>query len=170
MPKRAFRVSPSVRKKDRARFSCILNTSPSPSQFSFPLIHHLTSESFPFLTQPVPFGCDIDFSSCSQRKGILSSTSLSLLPAHLACARSPTMAEKIAIDKNTFFNHLSNLYASWKADKRSGNALFGGAGAIVILMGKTRTDESAFQKNNAMHVSIQHSLIRFLADAGDIDN
>ncbi|KAJ5641585.1 FACT complex subunit s.t1.c16 [Penicillium lividum] len=61
------------------------------------------------------------------------------------------MAEKIAIDKSNFFNHLSNFYASWKADKRSGNTLFGGAGSIVILMGKTRTDESAFQKNNAMH-------------------
>ncbi|OOQ81851.1 FACT complex subunit spt16 [Penicillium brasilianum] len=61
------------------------------------------------------------------------------------------MAEKIAIDKNTFFNHLSNFYASWKADKRSGNTLFGGAGSIVILMGKTKSDESSFQKNNAMH-------------------
>lgn len=63
------------------------------------------------------------------------------------------MAEKIAIDKNNFFNHLSNFYASWKADKRSGNALFGGADSMVILMGKTKTDESSFQKNNAMHVS-----------------
>lgn len=62
------------------------------------------------------------------------------------------MAEKIAIDKHTFFNHLSNFYASWKTDRRSGNALFGGADSIVILMGKTKTDESAFQKNNAMHV------------------
>lgn len=62
------------------------------------------------------------------------------------------MAEKIAIDKNIFFNHLSNFCASWKADKRSGNALFGGAESIVILMGKTKTDESSFQKNNAMHV------------------
>ncbi|KAJ5443638.1 FACT complex subunit s.t1.c16 [Penicillium daleae] len=61
------------------------------------------------------------------------------------------MADKIAIDKNTFFNHLSNFYASWKSDKRSGNALFGGAGSIVILMGKTKSDESSFQKNNAMH-------------------
>ncbi|KAJ5136982.1 FACT complex subunit s.t1.c16 [Penicillium atrosanguineum] len=61
------------------------------------------------------------------------------------------MAEKIAIDKNNFFNHLSNLYASWKADKRSGNVLFGGADSMVILMGKTKTDESSFQKNNAMH-------------------
>jgi Xaa-Pro aminopeptidase len=63
------------------------------------------------------------------------------------------MAEKITIDKNNFFNHLSSFYASWKADKRSGNALFGGADSIVILMGKTKTDESSFQKNNAMHVS-----------------
>ena len=62
------------------------------------------------------------------------------------------MAEQIAIDKNTFFNHLSGLYASWKADQRSGNAAFGGAGSIVILMGKTKADESAFQKNNALHV------------------
>lgn len=62
------------------------------------------------------------------------------------------MAEKIAIDKKIFFNHLSNFYASWKADKRSGNALFGGTESIVILMGKTKTDESSFQKNNAMHV------------------
>lgn len=56
------------------------------------------------------------------------------------------MADKIAIDKNTFFNHLSNFYASWKSDKRSGNALFGGAGSIVILMGKTKSDESSFKR------------------------
>ncbi|KAJ5738245.1 FACT complex subunit s.t1.c16 [Penicillium malachiteum] len=61
------------------------------------------------------------------------------------------MAEKIAIDKNNFFNHLSTLHATWKADKRSGNTLFGGAGSMVILMGKTRTEETTFQKNNAVH-------------------
>ncbi|KAJ5476949.1 FACT complex subunit s.t1.c16 [Penicillium diatomitis] len=61
------------------------------------------------------------------------------------------MADKISIDKKTFFNHLSSFYASWKADKRSGNALYGGAESIVILMGKTKSDESSFQKNNAMH-------------------
>ncbi|KAJ5220811.1 FACT complex subunit s.t1.c16 [Penicillium citrinum] len=61
------------------------------------------------------------------------------------------MADKVAIDKKTFSNHLSNFYASWKADKRSGNTLFGGAESIVILMGKTNSNESSFQKNNAMH-------------------
>ncbi|KAJ5686215.1 hypothetical protein N7536_008834 [Penicillium majusculum] len=60
------------------------------------------------------------------------------------------MAEEIAIDNNNFFNRLSSFYASWKADKRSGNALFGNAGSIVILMGKT-DEENSFQKNNAMH-------------------
>jgi Xaa-Pro aminopeptidase len=61
------------------------------------------------------------------------------------------MAEEIAIDNNNYFNRLSNFYASWKADKRSGNALFGNAGSVVILMGKT-DEENSFQKNNAMHV------------------
>ncbi|KAJ5105144.1 hypothetical protein NUU61_002491 [Penicillium alfredii] len=60
------------------------------------------------------------------------------------------MAEEIAVDKNAFFNRLSNFYATWKADKRSGNALFGGAGSIVILMGKT-DEQNSFQKHSAMH-------------------
>lgn len=62
------------------------------------------------------------------------------------------MAEEIVIDKTTFFNRLSNLYSTWKTDKRTGNALFDGAGSIVILMGKT-DEENSFQKSNAMHVS-----------------
>jgi hypothetical protein len=62
------------------------------------------------------------------------------------------MAEEIVIDKTTFFSRLSNLYSTWKTDKRTGNALFDGAGSIVILMGKT-DEENSFQKSNAMHVS-----------------
>lgn len=69
------------------------------------------------------------------------------------------MAEDIAIDSNTFFTRLSSLYASWKADKRSGNALFDNAGSMVILMGKT-DEENSFQKNNAMHVSILCSYLQ----------
>lgn len=61
------------------------------------------------------------------------------------------MAEEIVIDKNTFFNRLSSFYAAWKADKRSGNAVFGGVGSIIILMGKT-DEANSFQKNNAIHV------------------
>ncbi|KAJ5833155.1 hypothetical protein N7474_001466 [Penicillium riverlandense] len=60
------------------------------------------------------------------------------------------MAEEIVIDKTTFFNRLSNLYSTWKTDKRTGNALFDGVGSIVILMGKT-DEENSFQKSNAMH-------------------
>ncbi|KAL2218345.1 global transcriptional regulator, cell division control protein [Thermoascus aurantiacus ATCC 26904] len=60
------------------------------------------------------------------------------------------MAEEIVIDKGNFFNRLSSFYAAWKADRRSGNAVFGGVGSIVILMGKT-DEANSFQKNNAMH-------------------
>lgn len=66
------------------------------------------------------------------------------------------MAEEIVIDKTTFFNRLSNLYSTWKTDKRTGNALFDGAGSLVILMGKT-DEENSFQKSNAMHVSHRFS-------------
>ncbi|OJJ44204.1 hypothetical protein ASPZODRAFT_135696 [Penicilliopsis zonata CBS 506.65] len=60
------------------------------------------------------------------------------------------MAEEILIDKTVFFNRLSSFYASWKTDRRSGNAIFGGVGSIVILMGKT-DEANSFQKNNAIH-------------------
>ena len=60
------------------------------------------------------------------------------------------MAE-IKIDKNLFQERLSHFISAWKADKRSGDALFGGASSILILMGKTE-ETVQFQKNNAMHV------------------
>jgi hypothetical protein len=63
-----------------------------------------------------------------------------------------TMAEEIRIDKQTFQDRLAHFIQAWKTDKRSGDALFNGAGSIVILMGKSE-ESSAFQKNNSMHVS-----------------
>jgi nucleosome binding factor SPN SPT16 subunit len=59
------------------------------------------------------------------------------------------MAE-IKIDKQLFHERLSHFYSSWKADKRSGDAVFAGAGSILVLMGKTE-DTAMFQKNNAIH-------------------
>lgn len=64
--------------------------------------------------------------------------------------QATTMAE-IKIDKNIFQERLSHFISAWKADKRSGDALFGGASSILILMGKTE-ETAQFQKNNAMHV------------------
>ena len=61
------------------------------------------------------------------------------------------MAEEVKIDKQLFQDRLSQFISAWKADKRSGDALFGGAGSIVILMGKNE-ETVTFQKNNAMHV------------------
>jgi nucleosome binding factor SPN SPT16 subunit len=59
------------------------------------------------------------------------------------------MADEVSIDKTTFHNRLSGLISQWKADKRSGNPVFGDAGSIAIVMGKT--DEAAgFHKANAL--------------------
>ncbi len=60
------------------------------------------------------------------------------------------MAE-IKIDAKAFQERLSHFITAWKADKRSGDALFAGASSIVILMGKVE-EEPEFYKNNAMHV------------------
>jgi hypothetical protein len=64
--------------------------------------------------------------------------------------RSAGMAE-IKIDKNLFQERLSHFYSAWKADKRSGDAVFGGVSSILVLMGKTE-ESVQFQKNNALHV------------------
>jgi hypothetical protein len=76
--------------------------------------------------------------------------------------RATTMAE-IKIDKNLFQERLSHFISAWKADKRSGDALFGGASSILILMGKTE-ETAQFQKNNAMHVWKLLYAMRSLAD------
>ncbi|KAI4210557.1 MAG: hypothetical protein LQ351_006624 [Letrouitia transgressa] len=60
------------------------------------------------------------------------------------------MAEEVKIDKQAFQDRLSQLISSWKADKRSSDALFGGAGSFIILMGKNE-DSATFHKNNAIH-------------------
>ena len=59
------------------------------------------------------------------------------------------MAEEVSIDKATFHSRLSALISQWKADKRSGNNVFGDVGSIAIVMGKS--DEAAgFHKANAI--------------------
>ena len=67
------------------------------------------------------------------------------------------MADEIKIDKHIFQERLSHFILSWKADKRAGDASFGGVGSIIILMGKTE-EGLGFQKNNAMHVWLDLSL------------
>lgn len=62
------------------------------------------------------------------------------------------MAESIVINADAFFDRLTHLYNSWKADKRSADGVFGGADSIVVLAGKAE-QESSYQKHNALHVS-----------------
>ncbi|KAI4120396.1 MAG: hypothetical protein LQ338_007056 [Usnochroma carphineum] len=60
------------------------------------------------------------------------------------------MADEVKIDSQTFHARLSTLTQAWKTDRRSGDALFGGVGSFIVLMGKN--EESAnYQKSNAMH-------------------
>ena len=62
------------------------------------------------------------------------------------------MADEVKIDKELFQSRLSHFVSIWKNDKRQSNdALFGGIGSLVILMGKSEESPS-FHKNNAMHV------------------
>ena len=61
------------------------------------------------------------------------------------------MAEEVKIDKQVFQDRLGQLITAWKAEKRSSDALFGGVGSIVVVLGKA--DDAEFQKNNALHVS-----------------
>jgi nucleosome binding factor SPN SPT16 subunit len=61
------------------------------------------------------------------------------------------MAE-IKIDSKLFQERVSHFINAWKADKRSGDALFGGASSVVINMGKAE-EVPEFHKNNAVHVS-----------------
>ncbi|KAK3953039.1 FACT complex subunit-domain-containing protein [Pseudoneurospora amorphoporcata] len=56
----------------------------------------------------------------------------------------------IKIDSKVFQERVSHFYNAWKADKRSGDALFGGVSSIVVLMGKV-DENPEFHKNNAMH-------------------
>ena len=64
------------------------------------------------------------------------------------------MGDEVKIDKDTFNNRLSHFVSTWKGDKRQSNdALFGGVGSIVVLLGRNEENVS-FQKNNAMHVCV----------------
>ncbi|KAI4255761.1 MAG: hypothetical protein LQ352_002412 [Teloschistes flavicans] len=61
------------------------------------------------------------------------------------------MGDEVKIDSQTFHHRLSTLTSAWKADKRSNNdALFGGVGSFIVLMGKNE-ETANYQKSNAMH-------------------
>jgi nucleosome binding factor SPN SPT16 subunit len=58
---------------------------------------------------------------------------------------------EVTIAAEPFFDRLSNFYATWKADKRSSDGVFGGADSIVVITGKAEQDASVYQKNNTLH-------------------
>ncbi|KAI1466114.1 SPT16-domain-containing protein [Daldinia caldariorum] len=56
----------------------------------------------------------------------------------------------IKIDGKLFQERINHFINAWKADKRAGDAVFGGVSSILIMMGKVE-ENPEFQKNNAMH-------------------
>lgn len=70
--------------------------------------------------------------------------------------------EAVKIDRQEFNERVDKLLTAWRADKRSGDGLFGGASSLVIVAGKA--DEIvSFQKSNAIHVSWPSKSIRMRA-------
>ena len=61
-------------------------------------------------------------------------------------------SDQIQIDKQLFHERLSSFVTKWKADKRSGDQIFGGASSIVTLVGKP-SDPSQYLKPAAFQVS-----------------
>lgn len=61
------------------------------------------------------------------------------------------MAE-IKIDARLFQERISHFATSWKNDIRTKDGLFGGATALVVMMGKVE-EVPELHKNNAVHVS-----------------
>lgn len=63
------------------------------------------------------------------------------------------MADDIVIDKQLFHERLSSLVTKWKADKRSGDAVFQGAHSIAAMVGKP-SDPGTYLKPAAFQVSL----------------
>jgi len=63
------------------------------------------------------------------------------------------MADDIVIDKSLFHERLASFVTKWKADKRSGDAIFQGAGAIATVVGKA-SDPGSYLKPAAFQVSL----------------
>jgi hypothetical protein len=63
------------------------------------------------------------------------------------------MADDIVIDKQLFHERLSSLVTKWKADKRSGDAIFHGASSIAAMVGKP-SDPGTYLKPAAFQVSL----------------
>lgn len=69
------------------------------------------------------------------------------------------MADDIVIDKALFHERLSAFVTKWKADKRSGDQVFQGAGSIATAVGKA-SEPGSYLKPAAFQVSLQNLGIR----------
>jgi hypothetical protein len=72
------------------------------------------------------------------------------------------MADDIVIDKQLFHERLNNFVSKWKADKRSGDATFNGAGSIASVVGKA-SEPGSYLKPAAFQV--RHTIANANANA-----
>ena len=61
------------------------------------------------------------------------------------------MADDIVIDKQLFHDRLGSFVAKWKADKRSGDAVFQCASSIATVVGKA-SEPGSYLKPAAFQV------------------
>jgi hypothetical protein len=69
------------------------------------------------------------------------------------------MADDIVIDKQVFQERLNNFVTKWKADKRSGDAVFNGASSIATVVGKM-SEPGSYLKPAAFQVSLRSEASR----------
>lgn len=69
------------------------------------------------------------------------------------------MADDIVIDKQLFHERLNSFITKWKADKRSGDSIFSGAGSIATAVGKA-SEPTSYLKPAAFQVR-QYPLLRW---------
>jgi hypothetical protein len=75
------------------------------------------------------------------------------------------MADDIVIDKQLFHERLNNFVSKWKADKRSGDATFNGAGSIASVVGKA-SEPGIYLKPAAFQVSCAIAIANCACDDG----
>lgn len=65
------------------------------------------------------------------------------------------MGDEVKIDKQVFHTRLGNLLAAWKDSKR--NDVFGGAEALLVVLGKTQ--DGPYSKSLALQVCVSWELL-----------
>ena len=67
------------------------------------------------------------------------------------------MGDAVQIDRHLFHERLTHFVNHWKNDRRSGDAVFGGAPSFSLVLGKAE-EAMGSHKNGAFQVTVWHVL------------